>query len=109
MDDVISAGVGEPDFSAPWSAREAAIDSLERGKTSYTANRGMRELREAIAARAATEYDLDYDPDEEILVTAGASEAIDAAFRAFCDPGDKVAVAQPAYVSYVPGRDLRRR
>ncbi|RJT02546.1 pyridoxal phosphate-dependent aminotransferase [Halococcus sp. IIIV-5B] len=103
MDDVISLGVGEPDFTAPWSAREAAIDSLERGKTSYTANRGMAELREAIAGRVASQYDLDYDPDEEILVTAGASEAIDAAFRAFCDPGDTVAVAQPSYVSYVPG------
>jgi aminotransferase len=103
MDDVISLGVGEPDFTAPWSAREAAIDSLERGKTSYTANRGMADLREAIAERSRERYDLDYDPDEEILVTAGASEAIDVAFRAFVDPGDRVAVAQPSYVSYVPG------
>jgi aminotransferase len=103
MDDVISLGVGEPDFTAPWSAREAAIDSLERGRTSYTANRGMADLREAIAARSRERYDLDYDPAEEILVTAGASEAIDVAFRAFIDPGDRVAVAQPSYVSYVPG------
>ncbi|EMA55487.1 MULTISPECIES: pyridoxal phosphate-dependent aminotransferase [Halococcus] len=103
MDDVISLGVGEPDFTAPWSAREAAIDSLERGRTSYTANRGMAELREAIATNVDEQYSLDYDPDEEIIVTAGASEAIDVAFRALLDPGDRVAVAQPAYISYVPG------
>ncbi|MFC6825860.1 pyridoxal phosphate-dependent aminotransferase [Halopelagius fulvigenes] len=101
MDDVISLGVGEPDFSAPWAARTAAIDSLERGRTSYTANRGMRELREAIADRA-TAYGLEYDPDEEILVTAGASEAVDLAMRALVDPGDTVAVPQPSYISYVP-------
>jgi aminotransferase len=102
MDDVVSLGVGEPDFAAPYRAREAAIDSLQRGKTSYTANRGMSELRERIAERV-TRYDLDYDPEREILVTAGASEAIDAAFRALVDPGDTVAVAQPSYVSYEPG------
>jgi aminotransferase len=102
MDDVISLGVGEPDFSAPWAAREAAITSLERGQTSYTANRGMRELREEIA-RDAQRWNLEYDPDEEILVTAGASEALDVAFRALVNPGDTVAVAQPCYVSYSPG------
>ena len=102
MDDVISLGVGEPDFSAPWAAREAAIASLERGRTSYTANRGMRELREAIAGHV-TRYGLAYDPDEEVLVTAGASEALDLAFRALVDPGDVVAIAQPSYVSYEPG------
>jgi aminotransferase len=102
MDDVISLGVGEPDFSAPWAAREAAITSLELGRTSYTANRGKRELREAIAADARR-WNLEYDPDEEILVTAGASEAIDLAFRALVNPGDTVAVAQPCYVSYTPG------
>ena len=102
MDDVISLGVGEPDFSAPWSAREAAITALERGQTSYTANRGKRELREAIAADARR-WNLEYDPDSEVLVTAGASEAIDLAFRALVDPGDTVAVAQPCYVSYTPG------
>ncbi len=102
MDDVISLGVGEPDFSAPWAAREAAISSLERGRTSYTANRGMRELREAIA-NDARRWNLAYDPNEEVLVTAGASEAIDLAFRALVDPGDTVAVAQPCYVSYEPG------
>ncbi len=103
MDDIISLGVGEPDFTAPWSAREAAIDSLERGRTSYTANRGMAELREAIAERARGHYGFEYNPAEEVLVTAGASEAIDIAFRALVDPGDTVAVAQPSYISYVPG------
>ena len=101
MDEVISLGVGEPDFSAPWAARTAAIDSLERGRTSYTANRGMRELREAIAAHVER-YGHAYDPDEEILVTAGASEAVDVAVRALVDPGDVVAVHQPSYISYVP-------
>jgi len=101
-DDVVSLGVGEPDFSAPWRAREAAVAALERGRTSYTANRGTRELREEIA-RYVERFDLSYDPDDEILVTAGASEAIDLAFRALCNPGDGVAIAQPAYVSYVPG------
>src|SRR6056297_190768 len=103
MDDIISLGVGEPDFSAPWAAREAAIASLEQGKTSYTANRGRRDLRQLISQDVERRYDLDYDPDEEILVTAGASEGIDLAFRALVDPGDTVAVAQPSYVSYVPG------
>jgi len=102
-EDVISLGVGEPDFSAPWAARDAAIDSLERGRTSYTANRGTLELREAIADYVDERFDLEYDPAEEILVTAGASEAVDLAFRAFVDPGDVVAVAQPAYISYEPG------
>ncbi len=102
-DDVISLGVGEPDFSAPWAARDAAIDSLERGRTSYTANRGTIELREAIAGYVDEQFDLEYDPEEEIIVTAGASEAVDLAFRAFVDPGDVVAVAQPAYISYEPG------
>ncbi|MFC7155161.1 pyridoxal phosphate-dependent aminotransferase [Halomarina halobia] len=103
MDDVISLGVGEPDFTAPWRARQAAIESLERGRTSYTANRGTRELREAIAADCRERHGLDYDPHEEVLVTAGASEGIDLAFRALVNPGDTVAVAQPSYVSYVPG------
>jgi aminotransferase len=102
MDDVISLGVGEPDFTAPWAARDAAIASLERGQTSYTANRGMRELREEIS-RYAQRWDLAYAPEDEILVTAGASEALDLAFRALVNPGDTVAVVQPSYVSYEPG------
>ncbi|WP_227355358.1 pyridoxal phosphate-dependent aminotransferase [Haladaptatus salinisoli] len=101
-DDIISLGVGEPDFSAPWAARTAAIDSLERGRTSYTANRGRRDLREAIANHVRR-YDLDYEPEEEILVTAGASEAVDLSMRALVDPDDRVAVHQPSYISYVPG------
>ena len=103
MDDVISLGVGEPDFAAPWAARDAAITSLERGQTSYTMNRGRSDLRAAIAARMSDRYDLEYDPETEVLVTAGASEGIDLAFRALVDPGDTVAVVQPSYVSYVPG------
>ncbi|SEH11272.1 aminotransferase [Natronorubrum sediminis] len=102
-DDVISLGVGEPDFATPWAARDAAITSLEQGKTSYTANRGTRELREAISEYVANRFGLGYGPDEEILVTAGASEAVDLAFRAFVDPGDTVAIAQPSYISYEPG------
>ncbi|WP_396612908.1 pyridoxal phosphate-dependent aminotransferase [Haloferax sp. S1W] len=102
VDDVISLGVGEPDFSAPWAARTAAIDSLERGKTSYTSNRGMRELREAISERV-TRYGQEYDPEDEIIVTTGASEAVDLAFRAFVNPGDTVAIPQPSYISYTPG------
>lgn len=101
MDDVISLGVGEPDFTAPWRARERAIESLELGQTSYTANRGMKALREAIASHVE-KWDLTYDPDNEILVTAGASEALDLTFRALVDPGDVVAVVQPSYVSYIP-------
>ncbi|WP_222919097.1 aminotransferase class I/II-fold pyridoxal phosphate-dependent enzyme [Natrinema sp. SYSU A 869] len=102
-DEVISLGVGEPDFATPWVARDAAITSLEQGKTSYTANRGKRELRESIADYVADRFDLGYGPDEEIIVTAGASEAVDLAFRAFVNPGDTVAIAQPAYISYEPG------
>jgi aminotransferase len=101
MDDVISLGVGEPDFSTPWAARTAAIDALERGRTSYTANRGMADLREEIA-RYVRRWGLEYDPGEEVLVTTGASEAVDLAVRSIVDPGDTVAVPQPSYISYVP-------
>ncbi len=104
-DDVISLGVGEPDFSAPWAARVAAIDSLERGRTSYTANRGMAALRERIADHHER-YDQSYAPDEEIIVTTGASEAVDLAFRALVNPGDTVAVHEPTYISYAPGIEL---
>jgi len=101
MDDLISLGVGEPDFSAPWAARSAAIDSLERGRTSYTANRGRSDLRELIGDHVRR-YDLSYDPEAEILVTTGASEAVDLAMRALVDPGDTVALPQPSYLSYGP-------
>ena len=100
-DDVISLGVGEPDFTAPWPARTAAIDALERGKTSYTSNRGRADLRRAIADHVSR-YGHDYDPDSEVLVTTGASEGVDLAMRALVDPGDTVAVPQPTYVSYEP-------
>ena len=101
MDDLISLGVGEPDFSAPWAARSAAIDALERGRTSYTANRGRHDLRELIGEHVER-YDLSYGADEEILVTTGASEAVDLAMRALVDPGDTVALPQPSYLSYGP-------
>ncbi|MFC5135024.1 MULTISPECIES: pyridoxal phosphate-dependent aminotransferase [Haloferacaceae] len=104
-DDVISLGVGEPDFSAPWAARNAAIDGLERGRTSYTANRGTAELREAIATHHEG-YDQSYDPGDEVLVTTGASEAVDLAFRTLVDPGDVVAIHEPTYISYAPGVEL---
>jgi len=98
-EEVISLSVGEPDFAAPWAAREAGIDSLERGRTSYTTNRGRRELRAAIAGHVSR-YDLEYDPGTEILVTTGVSEAMDVAMRTFLDPGDAVAIPQPTYISY---------
>ena len=101
-EDVISLGVGEPDFSAPWGARTAAIEALERGRTSYTANRGRAELRRGIAAHQER-YGHDYNPASEVLVTTGASEAVDLALRAIVDPGDAVAIQSPAYISYGPG------
>jgi len=101
-DDVISLGVGEPDFSAPWAARTAAIHSLEAGKTSYTSNRGMADLRELIADYSRR-WGLQYDPDTDILVTTGASEAVDLALRTFVSPGDSVALHEPSYISYEPG------
>jgi len=101
-DDVISLGVGEPDFSTPWAARSAAIHSLEEGRTSYTSNRGMADLRRLISDYSRR-WDHDYDPDTEVLVTTGASEAVDLALRAFISPGDTVAIHQPNYISYRTG------
>ena len=98
-EDVISLSVGEPDFAAPWAAREAGIDSLERGRTSYTTNRGRRDLRTAIADHVRR-YDLEYDPEREILVTTGVSEGMDVAMRTFLNPGDAIAIPQPTYISY---------
>jgi aminotransferase len=100
--DIISLGVGEPDFVTPWHVREAAVNSLERGRTTYTANAGLIELREAIAEYLHREFSLAYEPKDEIMVTVGGSEAIDLALRAFICPGDEVLVPEPCYISYSP-------
>ncbi|MSU70043.1 MAG: aminotransferase class I/II-fold pyridoxal phosphate-dependent enzyme [Opitutaceae bacterium] len=100
--DVISLGVGEPDFVTPWHIREAAIFAIERGKTYYTSNLGLIELRRAIAAYVEEHFSISYRPEDQIIVTVGVSEALDLAFRAFCNPGDKVMFHQPCYVSYHP-------
>jgi aminotransferase len=103
MKDVISLGIGEPDFDTPWHIREAAIYALEKGKTHYTSNLGLIELRRAIATYVGNHYGLGYRPDDEVIVTVGVSEAIDLALRALLNPGDKVLYHQPCYVSYHPG------
>jgi len=100
--DVISLGVGEPDFVTPWNIREAAIFALERGKTYYTSNLGLIELRRAISTYVTEHFGVDYRPDDQVIVTVGVSEALDLALRAFCNPGDKVMFHQPCYVSYHP-------
>ena len=102
MDDVISLGVGEPDFVTPWRIREAAIYSLERGRTMYTSNYGLLELREAIVEDLAERHNLSYDPKSEILITVGVSEAMDLVMRALLTPGDEVIIPEPCYVSYKP-------
>lgn len=102
MDDVISLGVGEPDFDTPWHIRDEGIYSLEKGKTSYTSNAGLKELKEEIVKFLERRYDLSYDPIRETIVTVGGSEAIDIAMRAMLDPGDEVLIPQPSYVSYEP-------
>ncbi len=102
MEGVISLGVGEPDFITSWTVREAAILSLEQGFTSYTANAGLIELREKIALYMRQGYSVDYDPTNEIIVTVGASQALDISLRAIVDPGDEVIVVEPSFVSYVP-------
>jgi aminotransferase len=102
MEGVISLGVGEPDFVTPWGIREAAINALEQGYTSYTANAGLPELREEIALYMKKQFHVDYSAKSEIIVTSGASEAIDIAMRTILDPGDEVIVVEPCFVSYVP-------
>ena len=102
MPDAISLGVGEPDFDTPWNVREEGIYSLEKGRTFYTSNAGLKELREEICNYLARLYGLSYDPMKEVLVTVGGSEAIDVALRCMCDPGDEVLIPQPSYVSYLP-------
>ncbi len=102
MDNVISLGVGEPDFLTPWHIREAGIASLESGKTRYTANRGLKVLREEIAKYNSRRFGLKYDANSEILVTVGGSEAIDGAIRALVSAGDEVLIPEPSFVCYEP-------
>lgn len=102
MKDAISLGVGEPDFDTPWHIREEGIYSLEKGKTFYTSNAGLKELKEEICRYLHRKGSLNYDYKNEVVVTVGGSEAIDIALRAMLDPGDKVVIPQPSYVSYLP-------
>lgn len=102
MKDAISLGVGEPDFDTPWHIRDEGIYSLEKGRTFYTSNAGLKELKIEIAKYLNRHYNLEYDYNHEILVTVGGSEAIDIAMRAMIDPGDEVLIPQPSYVSYLP-------
>ena len=100
MEDVISLGVGEPDFVTPWSIRESCVYGLEQGYTSYTANRGLWELREEICSLQKRNFNIDYDPKTNVLVTVGVSEALDIAMRAILTPGDEILIPEPCYVSY---------
>ncbi len=102
MEDAISLGVGEPDFDTPWHIRDEGIYTLEKGRTFYTSNAGLKELRIEIAKYLDRRFHLQYDPLKEILITVGGSEGIDNAFRAMLDPGDEVLIPQPSYVSYEP-------
>lgn len=102
MPDAISLGVGEPDFDTPWHIRDEGIYSLERGRTFYTSNSGLKELREAIVEYLERRVNVSYDPLKEVVVTVGGSEGIDMAFRAVLNPGDEVLIPQPCYVSYEP-------
>ncbi len=102
MKDAISLGVGEPDFDTPWPVREEGIRTLQKGKTHYTSNSGLKELREEIKNFLNRKYSLQYDPDKEIIITVGGSEAIDIAFRAMLNPGEEVIIPEPSYVSYRP-------
>ena len=102
MEDAISLGVGEPDFDTPWHIRDEGIYSLEKGRTFYTSNAGLKELKIEIAKYLFRNYDLQYDYQHEIVVTVGGSEAIDIAMRAMLDPGDEVLIPMPSYVSYLP-------
>ena len=102
MDNVISLGVGEPDFQTPWQIRKAGIESLEKGKTKYTSNWGIDRLRSEISGYLERKFGIKYCPDEEILVTVGGSEAIDMCIRAVVNPGDEVIIPQPSYVCYEP-------
>lgn len=102
MDNVISLSVGEPDFQTPWPIRKAGINSLEKGKTKYTSNWGIDKLRDAVAGYMGRKFGLSYDPNDEILITVGGSEAIDNCIRAIVSPGDEVIIPQPSFVCYEP-------
>jgi aminotransferase len=102
MDDVISLGVGEPDFDTPRMIIEAGVESLREGRTHYTSNFGTLELRKALSAHLERRYGVRYDPATELLITVGASEAVDLALRATCDPGDEIILHEPSYVAYIP-------
>jgi aminotransferase len=102
MQDVISLGIGEPDFDTPWHVREASIFALEKGATSYTSNMGLLKLREELAGYVTKQFGITYDPKTEILITVGVSEALDLAVRALVNPGDEIMFHQPCYVSYGP-------
>jgi aminotransferase len=102
MKDVISLGIGEPDFDTPWTIREATMFSLERGATHYSSNRGLLKLRREIASYVRRQFGVSYDPETEILVTVGVSEALDLAVRALIEPGDEALYHEPCYVSYAP-------
>lgn len=102
LDGVISLGVGEPDFHTPWSIRRAAITALEKGKTVYTSNAGLVELRNSISRYTERKIGVKYDPDNEIIVTVGGSEAIDLSIRALVEPGDEVLIVEPCFVCYSP-------
>jgi aminotransferase len=102
MRDVISLGIGEPDFDTPWHVREAAIVALEKGITGYTSNMGLLKLREALAGYVRKHFHASYNPESEILVTVGVSEALDLAIRAIVEPGDEILYHEPCYVSYAP-------
>ena len=106
MKDCISLGVGEPDFVTPWEIREAAIKSIQSGKTAYTSNAGLIELRRVISTYLKNRFGLDYAPEHEIITTVGASEAIDMALRTLVTPGDEVLIPAPSYVSYAPNVSL---
>ena len=106
MKDAISLGVGEPDFDTPWHIREEGIYSLEKGRTFYTSNSGLKELKVEISRYLKRKYELTYDYNHEIMVTVGGSEAIDLALRAMINPGDEVLIPQPSYVSYLPCCEL---
>lgn len=102
MEGAISLGVGEPDFDTPWHIREEGIYSLEKGRTFYTSNAGLKQLKDEICNYLKRRFEVSYDPDTEIMVTVGGSEAIDVAMRAMLNPGDEVLIPQPSYVSYLP-------